>query len=517
MHILRKAFAALILLIIIGGCADNPPPPKVEISLTDIRLMPPDDRWEPHFRLEGVPQPKEGAWQLEVDLETSNDHQYRLPFFGIYSKRLSAMALGVQDLTLAIGPIASSIGAYSTRRDTIYYLIKDKDRYIIDKIEPEKDFVAYTSHGTLMLADHGEKIASSRKARLLNTVFSSFVPDMPNSEFAQIGLSKAIDARSTKEFVARLRQKQAGKPQTGKVVIMSVPRRCEVSFFNESVRKATDQIILEGIPAGIHPIIFKFDDETLKTKIEVIPDQILEVKGHFELGEILLHMIKPGPKKVDKIGKDGAPMVLIPAGEFQMGGTHGDELPVHTVYVDAFYMDIYEVTNAQYKKFIDATGYRIPRSWHHSLSHPEHCSPDRPVVCVSWEDAMAYCKWAGKRLPTEAEWEKAARGGLIGKKYPWGDSLIYDNFSNYRDKKPVGNFPPNGYGLYDMTGNVWEWCADGYDENYYSISPKRNPKCPRSRASVVVRGGLRVASRSSGYYDSFTNGFRCVENFIPTP
>ena len=257
------------------------------------------------------------------------------------------------------------------------------------------------------------------------------------------------------------------------------------------------------------------------------------------------------------IGKDGAPMVLIPAGEFQMGDAFhegwGDELPVHTVYLDAFYMDKYEVTNAQYKKFVQATGHREPEgyifvngSW--VLGKPwqdkNYNGDNQPVMCVSWDDAKAYADWAGERLPTEAEWEKAARGGLSGKRYVWGDDWPppknSGNFADETAKKtfpdwtiingyddgyaytaPVGKFTPNGYGLYDMAGNVWEWCADWYDSNYYAISPKSNPKGPDSGLDRVLRGGswylndgnlLRVAFRfySAPTYPLNGLGFRCA-------
>ena len=235
-------------------------------------------------------------------------------------------------------------------------------------------------------------------------------------------------------------------------------------------------------------------------------------------------------------------MVLIPAGEFQMGSNNGesDEKPVHTVYLDAFYMDKYEVTVGQYKKFIQATGHRAP-NW----SSVSQYSPtdNHPIIYVSWHDAAAYAQWAGKRLPTEAQWEKAARGGLAGKKYPCGDNLTHDN-ANYsgtsgKDKwaytSPVGSFSTNGYGLYDMAGNVWEWCADKYDSGYYKNSPKNNPKGPgisitfrddnftNVKNSCVLRGGswssntgnLRCAYRlrlnANFTYD--VSGFRCSQDF----
>jgi len=198
--------------------------------------------------------------------------------------------------------------------------------------------------------------------------------------------------------------------------------------------------------------------------------------------------VKEIPKEI--IGKDGAKMVLIPAGEFQMGSNDGkvDDKPVHTVYLDAFYIDIYEVTNAQYKKFMDVTGHKVPAYW----NDPKYNAPNQPVVGVIWDDISAYAKWAEKRLPTEAMWEKAARGGLVGKKYPWGDNITHDD-ANYdgtggkdiwNGLAPVGSFAPNGYGLYDMVGNVWEWCPD-----YYATSPKSNQTEPNSDSTRILRGG----------------------------
>ena len=186
-------------------------------------------------------------------------------------------------------------------------------------------------------------------------------------------------------------------------------------------------------------------------------------------------------------------MVLIPAGQFQMGSededAHDNEQPVHTVHVDAFYMDVYEVTNAQFKAFVDANPqwrrYQIDPRFHdgdylgHWLgnTYPPG-EANHPVVNVSWYAAMAYAAWAGKRLPTEAEWEYAARGGLAGQTYPWGDTLTHADASYDSRYHPaplaVGNYPPNGYGLYDMAGNVWEWCLDEYDADVYARSRNRH-------------------------------------------
>ena len=226
-------------------------------------------------------------------------------------------------------------------------------------------------------------------------------------------------------------------------------------------------------------------------------------------------------------------MVLIPAGEFQMGSSDGDvdEKPVHTVYVDAFYMDKYEVTNVQYKAFVDANPEwqkdRIPRAYHdgnylkrwNGNNYPVG-KGNHPVVNVSWYSAIAYAQWTGKRLPTEAEWEKAARSGLSGQKYPWGN-LIDSRKANYDqsigDTTPVGEYAPNAYGLYDVAGNVLEWCLDAYHEDFYVLSPRRNPVSGSNISNIisnyigikaprVLRGGslfhearcIRVADRFNG-------------------
>ena len=233
-------------------------------------------------------------------------------------------------------------------------------------------------------------------------------------------------------------------------------------------------------------------------------------------------------------------MVLIPAGSFRMGSNapegFSDEQPVHTVYVDAFYMDKYEVTVGQYKEFVRATGHRdLP-----DLVSKYSPTDRHPVVGVSWYDAMAYAAWAGKRLPTEAEWEKAARGGLAGQKYPWGntiDSRKANYNGNIGKTTSVGSYSPNAYGLYDMAGNVWEWCLDAYDANFYRNPVHRNPIAGAASISDVInnytnvkyyrvlRGGswfyvarnVRVAFRYRRFpTDTNDNlGFRCARTVTP--
>lgn len=220
------------------------------------------------------------------------------------------------------------------------------------------------------------------------------------------------------------------------------------------------------------------------------------------------------------IEKDPEVMMLIPAGTFTMGNEIGneDEQPPHEVHVDAYYIDVAEVTCERYGRFLKDTGYPP-----HQLWNPEFDRPEDPVVGVSWHDATAFAKWAGKRLPTEAEWEKAAFGGLVGRKYPWGNEIDREK-ANYKSFgiTPVKSYEPNNYGLYDMAGNIWEWCQDWYSQEYYRTSDKKNPRGPILGLKKVVRGGawycneeaLRAANRykNDPNLGSFHIGFRCVKS-----
>jgi formylglycine-generating enzyme required for sulfatase activity len=195
-----------------------------------------------------------------------------------------------------------------------------------------------------------------------------------------------------------------------------------------------------------------------------------------------------------KTGKDGTSMLLVPGGEFTMGSGSA----MRQVQLDAFYMDKYEVTASRYEKFLRAGGRREPDNWH-AVNLPK--DGNRPVTGVDWADAVAYCRWAGKRLPTEAEWEKAARG-TDGRLYPWGNEPPNPRLANYRKDDSYSSSSDGGvadvgsyeggkspYGLYDMAGNVWEWVADWYDDEYYRHGPTRNPPGPDSGDEKVVRGG----------------------------
>ncbi len=219
--------------------------------------------------------------------------------------------------------------------------------------------------------------------------------------------------------------------------------------------------------------------------------------------------------------------VLIPAGEFTMGvqGDTGDN-PAHEVWIDSFYMDKHEVTNAQYFEFCQATGRTLPEFWDKQGFRSSLKFPNHPVVGVSWIDAKAYAEWRGKRLPTEAEWEYAARGGLKDRNYPNGDSLdpSLANFSQSKKGGPVavGSYSSNGFGLFDMTGNVVEWVADFYSQDYYLQNPKKNPKGPEKGKFRVIRGGgwhsgpfcNRVYFRNAlpANWLDFNVGFRCAKD-----
>lgn len=263
-------------------------------------------------------------------------------------------------------------------------------------------------------------------------------------------------------------------------------------------------------------------------------------------------------------------MVLVPPGEFVMGTPEGsdglpDEHPERRVYLSGFYLDRYEITNLAYSAFVQATGHRAPVHSNPARTLWEQNNPipgieDHPVVNVSWDDAVAYCRWAGKRLPTEAEWEKAARG-TDGRRYPWGNNwdLHVANSASFWAKRtiefqsgadwdafwingegarlsrehgikgevltmPVGSFPQGAspYGALDLAGNAAEWVADWFDPNYYRGAPLTDPPGPVRGAIKAMRGGswlkpavsLRTSDRDWGTMDSRPSGtgFRCAKD-----
>jgi formylglycine-generating enzyme len=239
-------------------------------------------------------------------------------------------------------------------------------------------------------------------------------------------------------------------------------------------------------------------------------------------------------------GKDRAPMVEIPSGSFPMGVPPGDrdggrdEYPRHEILLDTFWIDQFEVTNGRYIEFVKSAGHRVPRNptnptrnlWQGDTI--TESLAERPVINVDWFDADAYCKWAGKRLPTEAEWEKAAKG-TSDRRFPWGNVEPTGKHLNYNQRwigektlMPVGSYEAgkSPYGVYDVVGNVWEWVNDWYDARYYEKSPSKNPTGPQEGTKKVIRGAgwqnetptVRIFTRvdSDPSMRNESTGFRCA-------
>ena len=272
-----------------------------------------------------------------------------------------------------------------------------------------------------------------------------------------------------------------------------------------------------------------FSENTITVKNK----RAVTIMGIFTPGELNFEITWKGGKYVLDYIVD-APiaeeMVMIPAGKFEFGNIQSRNNPQNIVYTDAFYIDKYEVTVGEYKHFVSETGNRSPNWEYISKLSP---TDKHPMIFVNWYDAMLYARWVGKRLPTEVEWEKAARGGLIGKKYPWGDTPpdgTQTNLSGIEDgfefSAPVGSFIPNNYGLYDMLGNVGEWCLDSF--NAYANSNKKIADATSNFYKIESGRGVRGGAWSYesyhlyGSYRSyipFANkeniGFRCVRAVRP--
>ncbi len=357
--------------------------------------------------------------------------------------------------------------------------------------------------------------------------------------------SVLIEADEVVKFTAKLRKRETKASLT----ILSDPLEAEV-YINGELMGTTPLILSDLEPGTLKIKLVKDEYEyegaiaveaEAKTKVEFILGKKAPTKVTLTEEKVQPEEIRPSITKPIE-----GEMVYIPAGEFIMGSDKGDndEKPQHTVYLDAFYIDKYEVTNAQYRTFMEAGGYDNRTFWtdegwnfikSNNITQPKFWrdkkfnQPNQPVVGVSWYEASAYARWAGKRLPTEAEWEKASRG-TDGRNWPWGDEFIstYANTSGRDDgymwPAEVGSYPQgeSPYGVYDMAGNVWEWVADWYDSGYYSSSPSRNPEGPQYSEYKVRRGSswdlggatARCADRGFGPPNSrgFSIGFRCAKS-----
>jgi formylglycine-generating enzyme required for sulfatase activity len=375
--------------------------------------------------------------------------------------------------------------------------------------------------------------------------------------------------------------------ETGSIVVSAKVPGIEISVGGRQMGQAGPgkKLVIDDLEVGRHRLLAKKEGYyDWETEIEVRPRQRIEIPIEMDSknpqpsrsSQVAIATPPPPPTgpqiapPVDVQRRSEPPiagqaggtgeMALVPAGEFTMGFHDGDsnERPPHKVYLDAFYIDRFEVTNLEFKKFVDGGGYdrnelwtaagwawrtgqkqaalggllrdiksskgtRLPRYWGESK-----LSDDRqPVVGVSWYEADAYCKFVGKRLPTEAEWEKAARGPE-GKRFPWGDYWD-DRRANHGDsgiKRPaaVGSFPTgaSAYGVQDLAGNAAEWVADWYQSEYYKRSPERNPQGAEGGGKKVIRGAsfdddgkdLRSTRRKSEDPDERSEkiGFRCARS-----
>ncbi len=254
----------------------------------------------------------------------------------------------------------------------------------------------------------------------------------------------------------------------------------------------------------------------------ILPRQRRVGGGVLILVILAIVAIAPPPAADDNQPPPVTEMIFIAGGEFLMGKDgYADHSPAHQVRIDPFYLERHEVTNAQYLAFCTATEHKLPEYWEIGFhSGPDY--PDHPVIGISWSDAVAYARWRDARLPTEAEWEYAARGGLAGMNYSHGDTLTAGLYAKSDDKGPiaVASCPPNGFGLHDMTRNVVEWVHDWYGNDYYRSSPVANPTGPGHGRERVIRGGgwhtgpycSRVYYRhalKSNWLD-YNVGFRCA-------
>jgi len=307
-------------------------------------------------------------------------------------------------------------------------------------------------------------------------------------EFVRKGLSGGM--RVIQEIPASSDAQTFSLPSEGNIIVLQVPANSQGVKVIQLPSFSTRSVKSRGLTRYTQPSFTATGPEEVVK--ETPPPETASDKGESHPAASLT---SDGSKNDDKDKKakdsDSSPMVLIPAGYFNMGSPdekgNTDEHPQHKVWVEAFYMDKYLTTFDQYDKFCDDTG-RNP------ISDNGWGRGDNPAINLMWEDADAFCKWAGKRLPTEAEWEKAARGGT-DTAYFFGDNEnLLKDYAWYADNsgdkiKTVGQKKPNPFGLYDILGDVWEWMSDWYGKDYYRQSPAQNPTGPESGTYRVLRGG----------------------------
>ena len=454
---------------------------------------------------------------------------------------------------------------------------QEVDRALIDQVRRAVDFNLKATRPVKVVELRVRRLKEAFCDGLLHEQCPIKVPrqDGPRAEQVQVVLKKTDFEDAIRKYIMKVcsrvvdylaqSQLRHGLKQPGRELsLVLVGGSSQVPGLGDALVSRLNELN-EGL--GINPHLFP--TSKFRAQYAVVMGALPVPPQHAGQRRVF-HTQPEAEPEHDSSGTSTEPpegMVLIPAGQFQMGSkvySYSDEKPVHTVHLDAFYMDIHPVTDAQYQKFLDANPQwqkdHIKRKFHNGnyLAHRSGKTyfswrASYPVVFVSWYAAMAYAKWAGKQLPTEAQWEYAARGGLIGKTYPWENNYPDPAYANYGGSygwwdrlkkklpktsiKPVQQYPPNAYRLYDMAGNVQEWCLDAYDADFYSKSQdSRNPINAGKQTSQllvgdftsiptdslrVLRGGswyskegeLRVAYRHNSV-PKFTHpsyGFRCVQ------
>ena len=347
---------------------------------------------------------------------------------------------------------------------------------------------------------------------------------------------KEKDAFRVSDVLLRFRASTAGQGPAayGEVSVQSDTPRADILLDGGVVGRTSDEpTVVKNVLAGQRELrVRDFSGREARKVVQVTKDKRIEVALNLRgpaqraVGNGLIPLgTNPQGHEEYWRPKDGVPVVKVPAGEFLMGSREDEgespEHPQHNVSVSPYLIDKTEVTWGQYKKFATATGTPQPET-------PLWGTPDDyPVTAVTWSEAAAFCDWVGGRLPTEAEWEKAARG-TDGRRYPFGNDWDPDR-CNTRDGGPhrpqgVGVFPGcvSPYGLLDVAGNVWEFCRDWYDQNYYKIAPNRDPKGPDSGQLRVIRGGSWLNSSlwarttfrqgTEPSWRDVLHGFRCTQD-----
>ena len=408
---------------------------------------------------------------------------------------------------------------------------------VVLQMEDEKVInveISLLVHRSVDFDEEGNPVyRTSRIDRVMNFADESdvYVPIIAGiaTEQDSLGIREVLMKISVKTF------EEESEAAYGTLTVVSGEEGSEILLDGGVVGKfsAGKEYVLKNVPVGLRIVGMRDSSgRELKKSVRVKAKRTVLVDLSSKHQDELQNRFRLLPLGKNVYGydeyqreADGAVVVKIPAGEFLMGNKETERSPLeHQVYVSEFLMDKTGVTWGQYKKYVEATRIPLPPHDPYWGIHDNH-----PAVYVTWEEAKAYCEWAGARLPTEAEREKAARG-TDGRKYPWGNEEPTPELGVYRRHwgreatAAVGTHPAGAspYGLLDMGGNVWEWCADWYNNDYYLTSPYKDPKGPSSGTTHVVRGGswdsrptvLSASCRSWGHwgYREGDFGFRCAMN-----